>query len=363
MKKRTVLIRGIVGLAMLVAGITQAENLFPAQDYGKLNSEGAPEGWQMNGKYEFKKLEDPEIQTGFSVTAKEMGSVNAISPKFAVVGGKSYVLTLEFRSNRFGKTGYDKTSSYLLVRFLNADGTATLSDAYCGSVGLHLAQIMHFPYTSVSIWTKRSFSFTVPKGAVNAILDISLSNEKANDALPEIQIGNIAIQELPGDPAQAKILQIPRANLGLGPASVDTKTQNASVPGVQYPEGGDSLLITKNDVKGLICHGPNTKMPSAGIYELCVRLKVSDNSSESPVFAVLLGGDTADSGLLDITGKDFKKADEFQELKFRFLKISDDGLNLPCYKAADCIVTIDTLTVSPVKQFTPDELKSYFLAK
>ena len=361
MKKRTVLIRGIVGLAMLVAGITQAENLFPAQDYGKLNSEGAPEGWQMNGKYEFKKLEDPEIQTGFSVTAKEMGSVNAISPKFAVVGGKSYVLTLEFRSNRFGKTGYDKTSSYLLVRFLNADGTATLSDAYCGSVGLHLAQIMNFPYTSVAIWTKQSFSFTVPKGSVNAILNISMSNSKANDALPEIQIGNIAIQELPGDPAQANILQIPIASLGLGPAAVDAKTQNASVPGVQYPEGGDSLLITKKDVKGLICSGPNTKMPS-GIYELCVRLKVSDKNSETPVFAVKLEGAT-DSGLLDISGKDFKKADEFQEFKFRFLKISDAGLNLPCYKAAACIVTIDTLTVSPVKQFTPDELKSYFLAK
>ena len=362
MKKRTVLIRVTAGLAMLVAVITQAENLFPAQDYDKLNSAGAPEGWQMNGKYEFKKLEDPEIQPAFSVTAKEMGAVSVVSPKVAVVGGKAYVLTLEFRSNRFGETGYDKISSYLLVRFLNADGTATLSDAYCGSVGLHLAQLMNFPYTSVSIWTKRSLSFTVPKGSVNAILDIRLNNEKANDARSEIQIGNIAIQELPGDPAQANILQIPRANLGLGPASVDTKTQNASVPGVQYPEGGDSLLITKKDVKGLICHGPNTKMPSAGIYELCVRLKVSDNSSESPVFVVKLEGIT-DGGLLDIYGKDFKKADEFQEFKFRFLKISDDGLNLPCYKAADCIVTIDTLTVSPVKQFTPDELKSYFLAK
>ncbi len=360
MKKRTVLIRGIVGLAMLLAGITQAENLFPVQDYGKLDSAGAPEGWQMRGKYEFKKLEDPEIQPCFSVTAKEMGNVAVGSPKFAVVGGKSYVLTLEFRSNRFGETGYDKISGYLLVRFLNADGTATLSDNYCGSVGLHFAQIMNFPYTSVAIWTKRSLSFTVPKGSVKALLDISLSNDKTNDARPEIQIGNIAIQELPGDPAQENILQIPRANLALGPAAVDTKTQNASVPGVQYPEGA-SLLITKKDVMGLICYGPNTKMPS-GIYELCVRLKVSDNSSETPVFAVVAEG-SSDGGLLDIYGKDFKKADEFQEFKFRFLKISDAGLNLPCYKAADCIVTIDTLTVSPVKQFTPDELKKYFLAK
>jgi len=366
MKKRTAIIRAIAGLAMLAAGITQAESLFPAQDYGELDSAGVPEGWQMNGKFEFKKLEDPDIQPSFSLTAKETGSVNAYSPAFAIAGGKSYVLTLKFRSSRFGETGYDKMDASLSAKFTNADGKDALSNfRYAPSMECPSPEQIGFSYTSVSVWTNRAISFTAPQGAVNARLFINLNNGKANDTRPEIQIGCIAVRELPNIPAGAKILDMQAAQLNPGPAfdkAMDGKMQNASspAPGVQYP-GGGSLLITKKDVKGNIGFGPYKKMP-AGIYELCVRLKTSDNSSETPVFAARADGNP-DGGVLGIPGKDFKKADEFQEFKFRFLKPGNDWLNLPCYKVAGCIITLDNLTVSPVKQFSPNDLDEYFLGK
>ena len=349
MKKRTVLIRTIVGLAVLAAGIiVQAENLFPAQDYGKLDPAGVPEGWQIRGKYEFKKLEDPESQPGFSVTSKEIGQIYVNSPKFAIAGGKTYVLTLKFRSNRFAETGYDKIGSFLNIKCLNAEGGDVLSNfSYQSNLQCQSPGQLDFPYTSVTSWKKRSISFVAPNGTVNASLLFTLNNEKANDALPEIQICNIAVQELSSSPAGDSILNMQAAQLNPGPAfdkAIDGKS-----------------ALSKKDVKGNIGYGPYKEIP-AGIYELCVRLKTSENSSDAPVFAVRAEGDP-DGGELAIRGSDFKKSDEFQEFKFRFLKPSNAGLNLPCYKVAGCVITIDNITVSPVKQFNPQELNEYFLAK
>lgn len=349
MKNRTVLIWAIAGLAVWAAGImVQAENLFPVQDYGKLDSVGVPEGWQIRGKYEFKKLEDPESQLGFSVTSKEVGQIYVNSPKFAIAGGKTYVLTLKFRSSRFAETGYDKIGSFLTIKCLNAEGSDVLSNfSYQANLQCQSPGQLDFPYTSVTSWKKRSISFVAPDGTVNASLLFTLNNEKANDARPEIQICNIAVQELPSSPAGDNILNMQAAQLNPGPAfdkAIDGKS-----------------VLSKKDMKGNIGYGPYKEIP-AGICELCVRLKTSDNSSDAPVFAVRAEGDP-DGGELTVRGSDFKKTDEFQEFKFRFLKPSNAGLNLPCYKAAGCVITIDNMTVSPVKKFNPLELNEYFLAK
>lgn len=333
--------------ALLVAGVVVCaeSDVITKGNFKQLGADGLPEGWRTIAKAGAKVADDDEAGKVIEVVAGTKDTYGLISPMFPVTAGKSYLLTFKMRSRNFGEKGYDNISSSAIVRFKTADGLNMASPPNFPKImkSGNPCQI-GFPYTSVNSWTKRCINFIVPPGAGQAYFDLSLSNGKADTANPAVQICDFSVREMSSAVAADPLVKLTAAKMAKGEAA---------------DKSGDSDVTTKADKNGNIFYGPYAKM-APGIYEVTVKVKSDKVGSNEPLFAISIENTGTMSGIFALTGNDFKVANEYQEFKFRVLKPDGEFFNLPCYKAAGVGITVDTLTIAPVKQFAPNELEDFY---
>lgn len=342
MKKVSVM---LVCMAMVGMSVFADPGMLFKGDFKKLNDKGVPEGWSVQGKNEFKIVSDDESEQVVDLTAASVDAIYLVSPFFQVTSGKPCLVTFKFRSRNFGSGPYNKIDCSAIVRFKGSDGKdlpgmncqTLLESPTPGQIG--------FPYGDVKAWTKKSINVIAPADAKQAYLQICLNNSKADDARPAIQICDLIVRAMAEEASGKPVVEVAAAKLATGSAA-DAATA------IELP--------AKKAAKGNICFGPYAKLPP-GIYDVTIRAKSADAGKANPILLISIETTGNMSGAFLMTGKDFKAVNEYQDFTFRVLKPDSEPLNLPCYKAADATLTLESLRVAPVKQFAPAELDDFYI--
>lgn len=281
------------------------------------------------------------------LTLPGKGMLSVSSAKTAVEGGRDFFLTARYRSTGFSQK--DKADIY-------AQGGVNWLDA--GDKSLGVTPLNGISYQAQDAWIGIARLMTAPKGAVAAIVNLSLVSTQGSAPsalwLDQVQLRPWIYQPKPGRKTwvhNAATEGLFDGNSFRAVAEDTTKSGLAVIANPKYGKTGYlSAFLYLRDLK-------------PGAYRITYRLKVAEPPAPDAV-AVTISSESPGSGLPNsraIVGREFAIPGAWQDFSMDFIVTPWSGyVGFGAVWAGGATMWLDTITIVEEEVFTDEQITALF---
>ena len=358
---------GLVSLALamcaapcLSAGLDWVgPNLLTNPDFEIADDQGLPVDWTITAtpagaaKFSLDRQLFLVGEAALRIEVPDTGMATVSSKPVPVEGGKSYLVSVGYRTEGFGPPGkYSGVDSYVAVTWNDAAGKQIAS-----STGIS------FPYHPVD-WDLGDRFFRAPPGAAKLSLTARVNNhsqQQVGKNIPStLWLDGWQIRRYNPPPTpQWALEKVPRIVEG----GLSTSRAQAYQLSSQNMAGGkwssivtdaqatyDSVISSPQDVgKGIMAHSPYFTNAPPGLYRAQLRCKVAMNTGDMQAGSMDVFSEFASArAVLGFYPKDFPAANTYQVFQVDFVLRSAGYWGFRVYTQGDQTFTADIVKVFPL---------------
>jgi len=351
-----------VAMAANVVG----SNLIPNAGFETVDTDGVPAGWRptLHPAGCGKAGADTDVvlagKTSLKLALHGSGNAHLASPATPVEGGKTYLFSIGFRSEGFGRKGYEGVNAYMHLAWADAEGKS-----------LGASASISFPYTP-SDWDLRDRFLKAPAGAASARMALTFHNgsqKHSGENVPStLWLDGVQLRQYapPPTPEWAKR----KVRLIVDGAPDTQRVQSYQLAGqrsvggkwskvVSDPDSthGTAIVSPKGAGRGVMSHSAYFTGARPGLYRAVLRCKVSDHTGKEPAGDLSISSEFASArAVLRVLPSHFDSANTYQEFSVDFFLRTSGYWYFVVHTGGNQTFTADTVKVFPLAVLSDREL-------